>query len=216
MSLAGIVAFLVALVALHVLRGDLDPAQHTISQYSFGRYGWLMRVGFALLGLGVTATAASLLSIVEPSPWRYVGHLLLIGTAVGLLLDAGFNTDRPRVSETFDGALHGDGTLIVCLTLPAVALILGSDFVRSSVDRSRARWLQVLGAGQYVAILGFQFGPRSYHGLLERLAVAMGLVTLALLSSFARRSPDAWVHRERVSTRRSAIEYDSLLSESGG
>jgi hypothetical protein len=183
---AGVAAFVVALAALSGL-GNLNPAQHTVSEYSLGRYGWTMRAAFAALGLGALATAAGLRFTFEPSPWRSVGHLMIVGTAVGLFLDAWFNTDHLGVAETFDGAVHGDGMLIVCLTLPASACILGADFLRL-FHSSRARWLVALGPLQAVAIIGFEVSPTDYRGVAERIAIAMGVATLALVQSFAHAS----------------------------
>jgi Protein of unknown function (DUF998) len=182
-GLAGIAAFVFSVLALHGLRSDLNPAEHTVSEYSLGKYGWLMRAAFAALGLGALATAVGLRFRVEPSAWRRLGNWSLVATAAGLLLDAGFNTDHLRVRESFDGTLHGDGMLIICLTLPAVACILGADFVHCS-SSARARWLLALGPAQFIAILGFEVSPFAFRGLAERLAVTLGVATLVLLQSF--------------------------------
>lgn len=131
-SFGGLAAFVVALLALHGLRGALNPVQHTVSEYSLGSYGWLMRVTFVALGLGVLATAVSLHLTPESSWWRRVGLLLLACTAIGLFLDAGYNTDHPRVPETVEGTVHGVGMLIICLTLPAATFVLGFDFTRTA------------------------------------------------------------------------------------
>jgi hypothetical protein len=180
----GIATFVVVVMAFHGLRGDLNPAEHTVSEYSLGRYGWLMRAAFGALGLGALATAVGLRFRFEPSGWRQLGNLALAATAIGLFLDSGFNTDHLRVRETFDGTLHGDGMLIICLTLPAVAFTLGRDVVHSS-SSIRARWLLALGPAQLVAILGFEVSPIAYRGLAERLAITLGVATLALSQSFA-------------------------------
>lgn len=127
-GLVGVACFVLAVVALHLLRGDLNPIQHTISEYSLGKFGWLMRTAFACLGIGTVATAASLRDRLRSTFWRNVGLLLLTGTAIGLIIDAGYNTDHLRVAETLDGAIHGDGMFIVCLTMPTAALILGTEF----------------------------------------------------------------------------------------
>ncbi len=179
---------MLAVVALHGLRGDLNPVQHTISQYSLGKFGWLMRVAFASLGISAVAAAATLRDRFEPTPWRNVGLVLLMGTAVGLFLDAAYNTDHPRVAETFDGAVHGDGMSIVCLTLPAAALILGTDLARSTRRPPLARWLQALGVAQAIAIIGFVKSPLAYRGLTERVAVTLGVATLVALQACARDS----------------------------
>ena len=182
-GVAGVMAFATAVLALHGLRTDLNPASQSISEYSVGNYGWLMRVAFAALALGAAATALRLHFELPSSYWRFSAVLFLVASAVGLFLDAGFNTDHLGVRETFDGTFHGDGTLILCLTLPAASYISGSVLVDSPRPTSRGRWLQALGPGQLIAIFGFQFGQIAYHGLMERVGVAMGVAALALLQS---------------------------------
>ncbi len=189
---AGIAAFVAAVLALHWLRPDLNPQVHTVSEYSIGSYGWLMRAAFVALGLGVLATSLSLELRFGLSAWRSAGLLLLVGMALGLFLDAGFNTDHLRVPETTSGAVHGVGTLIVGLTLPAAALILGSDF--ASVSLPRARWLQVLAVAQCGAIFAFETGPIADHGLAERICIGMALATLALMQSFVTSAAMASDH----------------------
>lgn len=206
----GITAFVVVVLAFHGLRGDLNPAEHTVSEYSLGSYGWLMRVAFGTLGLGALATALGLRFRFEPSAWRQVGILALAGTAIGLFLDAAFNTDHLRVPETFDGTLHGDGMLIVCLTLPAVAFTLGRDFVHSS-SSARARWLLALGPAQLVAIFGFEVSPLAYRGLAERLAITLGVATLALSQSLTVSSAPAARRLERTDAR-SLDDFEGVLS----
>lgn len=184
-GLAGIAAFVLALSALHGLRSDLNPIRHSISEYSLGRLGWLMRVGFACLGLGTLSTAACLQISLGRSLLRRVGLLLLIATSMGLFLEAAYNTDRLGIRETFDGAIHGDGLLVVCLTLPAAAFVLATE-IRRSVGPARGRWLQILAPVQLVVIIAFQVGPMGYHGLAERIAVLLGGACLVLLWSSTR------------------------------
>jgi Protein of unknown function (DUF998) len=183
----GIATFVSAVLALHCLRPDLNAQVHTVSEYSIGDYGWLMRAAFVALGLGVLATSLSIDFAFGPSKRRRVGLLLLVGTALGLFLDAGYNTDHLRVPETTSGAVHGVGTLMIGLTLPAAALILGSEF--TSISRSRARWLQVLAVAQVGAIFVFETGPIAYHGLAERICIGMAVVALALMQASATSAP---------------------------
>jgi len=37
-------AFVVLLLLLHLVRSDLDPSWHFISEYEIGKYGWLMQL----------------------------------------------------------------------------------------------------------------------------------------------------------------------------
>ena len=56
-SVTGLAVFVVAVVALHGLRGDLNPAEHTISHYSLGDYGWLMRAMARCTALASSSSA---------------------------------------------------------------------------------------------------------------------------------------------------------------
>jgi hypothetical protein len=207
-SLGGLSGFVVAVLALHGLRGSLDPVDHTISDYSLGRYGWLMRAAFAALGTGVIGTALSLHLTTTLTPWRRAGLLLLTFTAVGLFLDSAYNTDHPGVAETVDGTIHGVGMLIICLTLPTASFILGVDLLKFPSTARRARSLQILGIVQLIAIIGFKVSPTTSRGLTERVAVAVALATLFVLRSLARSPEDGGM--EAVPSRHGVTERMGL------
>jgi hypothetical protein len=180
---AGITGFVVAVLALHVLQPTLNPAEHTISEYALGNDGWLMRSAFFALGVGTLATAAAIRMRYEPSALRGIGLALLTGTAIGLFIDSGYNTDHPHVLATSDGTIHGIGTWILALALPAAALTLGSSFVRTWASTLRARELQALGAAQLLATFVFEISPNAYRGLAERIVTLLAVVTLARLQA---------------------------------
>ncbi len=201
-SLGGIGAFVVAVLALHVLNPGLNPAEHTISEYALGTDGWLMRAAFVALGIGVLGTAAGLCSglRLESSPWQRVGLVLLVATAGGLFLDAAYNTDLPHVPETVDGTVHSIGTWVIAFSLPAAASLLGGGFLRTGAGGWRARCLLLLCPAELVAVLAFHFSPITYRGLAERVGTVMAVATLALLRSWARPPEEAPGHRRRWTT----------------
>jgi hypothetical protein len=164
----------------------LNPAEHTISEYSLGSYGWLMRAAFLALGVGALATAASFRISGAASGWRHVGPLLLVGTAAGSFLDTGFNTDHLRVPETVDGTVHSVGTAILVLALPGAAFVFGSDFVRKSGSTLKARLLLILAAFQLGAIVLFEMSPVTMRGWAERLVTVLAVATLGLLQVLSR------------------------------
>jgi hypothetical protein len=212
-SFVGTAVFILAVAALHGLRADLDPVQHTISEYSLGKFGWLMRAAFGALGISVIATAESVRERFEPTAWRNIGLLFLIGTAAGLILDAAYNTDHLRVPETFDGSVHGDGMFIVCLTLPTAALILGTDFARPTLPLPLARWLQVLAVAQGVAVIAFATSPIAYRGLTERVAVTFGIASLAALQACARDPATEWKAAELMALGVEAVQVQFVGTE---
>ena len=190
-SFAGLSVFVMAILALHGLRANLNPAEHTISEYSLGSYGWLMRTAFLALGVGTLTTAASLRLSCRPSGSRRMGVLLLAGTGFGLFLDAGFNTDHLRVPETVDGTIHSVGTWILALSLPGAAFVFGSDFLRNPISMRKGRLLLVLGAAQLAAIVLFEQSPTSSRGWAERLVTVLAVVTLGLLQTLSRKNAQA-------------------------
>ncbi len=48
-GLAGLGTFVVAVVAMHLIRPDLDPMDRTISEYALGGSGWLMTLAWLAL-----------------------------------------------------------------------------------------------------------------------------------------------------------------------
>ncbi len=190
-SFAGLSVFVLAILVLHGLQANLNPAEHTISEYSLGSYGWLMRTAFLALGLGTLTTAASLRLSCRPSELSRIGVLLLGSMAFGLFLDAGFNTDHPRVPETVDGTVHSVGTWILALALPGAAFVFGSDFVRHSISTKKATLLLVLGAAQLGAIVLFEMSPTTVRGWAERLVTVLAVIALGLLQVLARANAQA-------------------------
>lgn len=181
LGVAGMSGFVMALLALHVIQPTLNPAEHTISEYALGSNGWLMRSAFFALGAGSLATAAAIHLRYEPSVRLRIGLVLLAGTAIGLFIDSGYNTDRPHVPATVDGMIHGVGTWILALTLPGAALMLGSCFARTSASALRARGFQALAAAQLVAMVVFEISPDAYRGLAERVVALLAVATVARL-----------------------------------
>lgn len=181
LGVAGMSGFVLALLALHVIQPTLNPAEHTISEYALGSYGWLMRSAFFALGVGTLATAAAIHLRYEPSVRLRIGLVLLVGAAIGLFIDSGYNTDRPHVPATADGMVHGVGTWILALTLPGAALILGACFARTSVSALRARELQALAGAQLVTMAVFEISSDAYRGLAERVVALLAVATVARL-----------------------------------
>jgi len=226
LSIVGLSAYVVAILVLHGVRADLNPADHTISEYSLGSYGWLMRTAFLALAVAALATAASFLLSRGPSgKWRLIGPLLLAGAAVGSLLDAAFNTDHLGVPETVHGTVHGVGTAVLVFALPAAAFVFGSEFVRNSTSTLTARLVLVVAAAQLGAIVLFEMSPMTTRGWAERLGAVLAVVSLGLLQVLSRtngRAGRTWTAAQHssadpasslspASTSDSALSGDSTL-----
>jgi len=80
LAIGCVASFVGILALLHVLRADLDPSWHFISEYEIGRHGWLMQGAFLLLA----AANVALLVAVRPALGGLCGTfgavLFLVGT----------------------------------------------------------------------------------------------------------------------------------------
>ena len=116
----GVTAGLIAI--LHVLEPEYDPSWRMISEYSLGRYGWVMRLAFVTMAISPAAMCVAL--------WPF-GGVWTVGLAVvalGALGAAFIDADpimTPRAQATPVGRAH---TVLggVCLAgFPPAALLAG-------------------------------------------------------------------------------------------
>lgn len=49
LSMAGISVFIIGVLILHVVRSDLNPAKHMVSEYVLGNFGWIQTINFSQL-----------------------------------------------------------------------------------------------------------------------------------------------------------------------
>lgn len=133
-GVAGAGLFLVALIALHILRPDLGIASDYVSDYANGPYGGLFAAALYAHGLGNLALATGLALEMAPSRRGVTGSILLAVAAVGIVVAATFPTDPAGAVQTMVGRIHG-AAATGAFPVEVVALILlGGAF------RVRARW----------------------------------------------------------------------------
>jgi hypothetical protein len=108
-----------AVVALHVLRRDLAPGRHRISEYALGPYGWVMALAFACVGAGVLVLGVAV-SRVGGRACRPVACALGVA-GVGLLASGVWRTDASRAGATSD-AIHSAASAGATLTLVGAAV----------------------------------------------------------------------------------------------
>jgi hypothetical protein len=215
----GVAGFVALLAILHVLRSDLDPSWHFISEYAIGRHGWLMVLAFLTLTSSVVALVVALRSHLRTKLGR-VGQSLLAVTAIGLMVAAIFTTDPITASEadiTTHGRLHNiGGTLGIALPIAAAsvtwALLRLPGWAASRRPLICATALALLGFVASFVSLGVmasqtdsEFGPDVKVGWPNRLEIFLYCIWLVTLSrhavAVARRSMTA---EPRPRTRTSA------------
>jgi len=110
------------IAVLHLLEPEYDPSWRMISEYSLGRHGWVMRLAFVAMAIGLSATCVAL--------WSF-GGAWTVGLAVvgiGALGAAFIDADpimTPRARATPAGRVHTVLGSVLLAGFPPAALIAG-------------------------------------------------------------------------------------------
>jgi MFS family permease len=150
-AMAGLSYVLLALVALHVLRPDLNPISSPISEYAIGPNGLLFTSALLTWGGASLVLAFGLHWGVAPSGQSPTGLVLLVVFGVGLIVAGIFPMDVPFPPEDFSperftaaGATHIISATIATVSIPLAALLLSKGFAAD------ARWPDSTGVGDNV------------------------------------------------------------------
>ncbi|WP_444855752.1 DUF998 domain-containing protein [Sphingosinicella sp.] len=136
---------LVTLLVLHVVRPDLAPSRHMVSEYALGPSNWLTALYFLLLATGCAALLIALLSAVRTTGGR-IGLGFLGCAAVGLVLAALFPMDPVGTlpdNGTTSGMMHGVAGALGMPTLIIASLILSYGLRRHPLWTAYARPLLI-------------------------------------------------------------------------
>jgi hypothetical protein len=173
LAIIAITSHQILLIALIVLRPDLAPSWHTISEWAIGPHGWIMSGAFLLSALSYAALLVMLKAEIHGSLGRVGLGILLIcvigATGVGM-----FTTDPMPLHFPLStrGTLHvifGTSQLVL---LPFAALLINLSLARTNQAWRPARRLLLWAAGLplfgflslavYSAIFVFPLGPSAY------------------------------------------------------
>lgn len=88
-ALGAVTVFLLAAVAVHGLRPELDGVDAQLSFYLVGPWGWILQAGYAALAIGILALAIALYGE-PPAPSRSAAPLLLFAIAAPSLVVTAF------------------------------------------------------------------------------------------------------------------------------
>jgi hypothetical protein len=130
-SLVGVGAFMAGVMVLHLLKRDLNPTQHFISEYALGDFGWIQRIDFLAVGVGTIALALTLGRVVK-NPGR-IAPIFIGLFGVSALLVAFVRIDGPQPITT-EGQAHE------MISAIGFVLLISGMFVIARKFRSDAAW----------------------------------------------------------------------------
>src|SRR5262245_18090401 len=188
--------FVVLLLLLHIVKSELDPSWHFISEYEIGKYGWIMQVAFLALALGNVALFVAIRNCMK-GLWGRIGSLLFLLGAIGTVLGGIFTTDPVNTAPeavTTSGNLHNLGGALGLAGFLGT-LIYSAKLLRSGSWSSGRRsvflatTIRILGfLVSFASIItiathhGGVFGPDTPVGWPNRLGILSGCVWLMIVS----------------------------------
>jgi hypothetical protein len=132
------------LAALHVLSPEFAPSWRMISEYAFGRYGWVLSLMFLSLGMGPWALAIAVWPQV-PTRAGQVGLWFLLASGLGGVLASYFDI-RHEIG-------HGIAGLLGVLGFPVAALLISSSLGRKEAWHSVKRGLLWLAHLSWISVV---------------------------------------------------------------
>ena len=178
LAVAGVIAYVLADVALALLRPGLSLVHNPESDYGVGPFSWLMDLNFLLRG---ALTACLLVAIVRcwrPPALGRLGVVLLAVWAGFSALLAVFPDDPLGTPATASGAIHLLLALVAFLGALVGTFLLSLAAGRRPLRQRLRGWLlalSVLAAVPFLALLRAGFRADSLGGLYERLFLALEL-----------------------------------------
>lgn len=191
--------FVVLLVALHIIRSDVDPSWHFISEYAIGRNGWIMQLAFLCLAVSNLTTWMSIRMALQ-TRWGSVGSFLFLTGTFGLVLAAIFIADPVNTSaelQTTSGQIHNLGGVLGLLGFIGT-LIMSARLIRTAnvASTRTAVWVAtaVLVIGFLVSFIGIAslaaqhngvFSPETAVGWPNRIGILSACIWLAIVTRYS-------------------------------
>lgn len=170
-----------AVMALHVLRGDMDPMKRVMSEYANGSYGVVMTVAFYAFGLSALALGFRLrTALTRRGAGKIVPGLLAV-TGIALLLSGAFEVGRPLVPDTIEETVHSLASVTAFVLLITAMLIFSFVAGRDPQWRSYAwRSWSLAGVAAAAAMASPWADATRWSGVVQRILGGAVLVWLVL------------------------------------
>ena len=170
-AMVGFSLFVLILVSFHFVQPELDPLRRFGSEYAAGRVGWLMRVAFFSMSVGLAAMATAIGFTAGDSSRSRAAGVLLGGSSFGILLSGVFNADLQNASVTGTGIAHDLAGFAAFLTLISAMFVVLRSLRAKGVLSGQYSALKVLPWTSLVLFVSllFYFSATGLVGLGQRI-----------------------------------------------
>lgn len=175
----------IAILIMHILQPDKNPAVNAISEYVHGRYGALMTSTFFVQSIGSIAVAMLAMRMRPKKRKALIGGVFFIIAALGSALAGLFPADQiSQTSLTSTGIIHTVGGLMRFISLAVTLPLLSSVLKKNERWQKQGRTLNILGILFVVIFLGtiFVLAPMNLFGLGQRIFITIVLAWMVIVS----------------------------------
>ena len=110
MAATGLAGFVLAAIALHLLRPDLDPVHSQMSLYLIGAWGWLLQAAYVLLSLAMCVLAWGLYRALPPTARSIAPLLMFVPAGPALSTTPSSWVEPPGASHSLGGLVRSEET----------------------------------------------------------------------------------------------------------
>jgi Protein of unknown function (DUF998) len=174
-AIAGLLCSVAFVVILHVVRADLQPVGHRLSEYANGPYGWMMTVAFVALGFGLAALGVLLRAGTGSGALARAIPAAALLAGIGMVLSGAFRTGVSAASEVIHSRASGLATVAVVVI--ALAYSLPRWRLRTASSQDLAGAVLALTAAALAALSPF-FHDTRWTGLSQRLLWMAAIIWL--------------------------------------
>ena len=155
-ALVGIVANAAALVAMTLLRPDVNLLRASLSHYAVGPHGRIQTLAFGALGAACLALSVAVPRAVSRRPATWVASLLLVVAGVGMVALAAVPMGVPQPHTPLGDVHQTAGTIAVVAQFGALAALL-------LAVRNGPEWASLRRVGLMAGLVAFV--AASFHQL---------------------------------------------------
>lgn len=179
-SLGCFLIFTVLVIALHVLRPQVNPLSQTISDYAVGSDGFLMTIAFLLRALGAICLTMGLAVGTTRSSRSWVGLVVLALFAACSFLVAIFPASPEVASPQL--RIHSLSALLGFSSIAIAALVWAQRLRKEVLRRKSALASFVLGLCMLFSLVGLLVSPAGFTGLAERVLEVVMILWLCFMA----------------------------------
>lgn len=173
------------ILILHLLQPEFNPLMNAISEFVFGKYGYLMTTVFYAQGLGSICVGIIAWKIDFRKKRAKVSSVFFVVSALGAFIAGLYDADPISQTElTKAGMIHAAGGLMRFLSLCLAVPLLSSVVKGHHHWKNRNKPLRLLSALYIIGFIGsiMILAPSNLFGLGQRFFISILLLWMVFFS----------------------------------